>query len=78
MCYFCREVDIEENLVAAGTFHASKTKKVTNNVKKMTETWIDMAKCLADEHLLLVFTHGDVASNEVFYHKANIKYCYQK
>ena len=27
-CCFCRETDAEENLIAAGTLHASKTKAV--------------------------------------------------
>ena len=36
-----------------------------------------MAKVLEDENLLIQLSHGDVASNEMFYHKSNIK-CYQK
>ena len=45
-CCFCIETDTEENLIAAGTLHASKTKTVANHVKKLTQTWIEMAKSL--------------------------------
>ena len=37
----------------------------------MTANWIEMAKVLQDENLLIQIAHGDVASNE-------IKCCYQK
>ena len=68
----------EENLIAAGTLHASKTKTVATHVKKLTETWIEMAKCLEEEYLLVILAHGDIASNELFYHKPIVKCCYQK
>ena len=48
-----------------------------NHVKNMTANWIEMGKVLEDEKLLIQISHGDVASNEMFYHKSNIK-CYQK
>ena len=44
----------------------------------MTANWIEMGKVLEDEKLLIQISHGDVASNEMFYHKSNIKCCYQK
>ena len=44
----------------------------------MTANSIEMAKVLEDESLLIQLSHGDVASNEMFYHKFNIKCCYQK
>ena len=77
-CCFCRETDAEENLIAAGTLHASKTKAGATHVKTLTETWIEMTKCLEDEYLLVMLAHGDIASNELFYHKPNVKCCYQK
>ena len=78
VCCFCKCIDIQENLVAAGTLHATKTKTQINHVKNMTANWIEMAKVLEDENLLIQLSHGDVASNEMFYHKSNIKCCYQK
>ena len=44
----------------------------------MTANWIEIAKVLEDENFLIQLSHGDVASNEMFYHKPNIKRCYQK
>ena len=78
VCCFCKCIDIQENLVAAGTLHATKTKTQINHVKNMTANWIEMAKVLEDESLLIQLSHGDVASNEMFYHKFNFKCCYQK
>ena len=46
--------------------------------KKLTETWIEMAKCLEDEYLLVILAHRDIASNELFYYKPDVKHCYQK
>ena len=37
-----------------------------------------MAKILQDENLLIQISQGDVASNEMYYHKSSIKCCYQK
>lgn len=72
---FCRETDAKENLMAAGTLHASKTETVVTHVKKLTETWTEMAKCLEDEYLLVILVHGNIPSNELLYHKPNAK-CY--
>ena len=66
MCCFCRENDIEKNLSNAGTFHAKTNKADSNHVKKLTDTWIEMAKVLEDEDLLRILSSGDVASNELF------------
>ena len=74
---FWRETDVEENLTAAQTLHASKIKTVASHAKKLTETWIEMAKYLEDEYLLVILSHGEIASNELVYHKPSVKYCYQ-
>ena len=37
-----------------------------------------MAKVLEDENLFIQLSHDDVGSNQMFYHKSNIKCCYQK
>ena len=71
ICCFYKCIDKQENIVAAGTPHATKTKTEINHVKNMTANWIEMAKVLQDENLLIEIAHGDVASNE-------IKCCYQK
>ena len=78
ICCFCNEADSQENLVAAGTLYAKKSKTAINHVNHLTDTWLEMAKCLGDENLLRLLSHGDVASNELFYYKATIKCCYQK
>ena len=44
----------------------------------MTANWIEMAKVLQDENLLIQISNGNVASNEMYYHKSSIKCCYQK
>ena len=75
---FCKCTDIQENLVAAGALDARNIKTQINHVKYMTANWIEMAKVLEDEKLLIQLSHGDVASNEMFYHKSNIKCCHQK
>ena len=43
----------------------------------MTVNWIEMAKVLQDENLLIQISHGDGASNET-YHKSRTERCYQK
>lgn len=75
---FCRETDAKENLMAAGTLHASKTETVVTHVKKLTETWTEMASCFEDEYLLVILAYGDTTLNELFYQKSNVKCCYQK
>ena len=44
----------------------------------MTANWIEMAKVLQDENLLIQIFNRDVASNEMYYHKSSTKCCYQK
>ena len=44
----------------------------------MTVNWIEMAKILQDENLLIQIYQGVVASNEMYYQKSSIKCCYQK
>ena len=38
---------------------------------------MEMAKVLQVENLLIQISHGDVASNEMYYHKSDNKCCYQ-
>ena len=37
VCCFCSETDTENNLTAAGTFHATKNKVDINHVSNLTE-----------------------------------------
>ena len=77
MCCFCRLEDVESNLCAAGTFHAKRNKANSSHVHSITQKWIEMAKITGDDELLRILSTGDVASNEVFYHKPAIKGCLQ-
>ena len=78
VCCFCKEPDGEINLCAAGTYHASKMKADADHVKKLTQKWAEMAKVVEDDDLLKSLSVGDVAANELYYHKPNIKSCLQK
>ena len=68
----------KENLVAAGTLYATTTKAQIDHVKNMTANWIEMAKVLQDENVLIQISNENVASNDMYYHKSSIKCCYQK
>ena len=74
-CCFCREEDIESNLRAAGTMHASISKTNVVHVESITQKWKEMATKIGDDHLIRLLSSGDVASNEIFYHNENIKPC---
>ena len=74
-CCFCREEDIESNLRAAGTFHASTSKTNVVHVENITQKWKEMATKIGDDHLIRILSSGDAASNDIFYHNENIKPC---
>ena len=65
ICCFCKCK--RENLVAAGTLYATKTKTQIDHVKNMTASWIETTKVLQDENLLIQISHRDVASNKMYY-----------
>ena len=44
ICCFCKFIDKQKNLVAAGTLYVTKTKTQIDHVKNMTANWIEMAK----------------------------------
>ena len=77
ICCFCKCIVKQENLVAAGTLYTTKTKTQIDHVKNMTVNWIEMAKALQDENLLIQISHGDVALSKMCYHKFSIKRCNQ-
>ena len=76
ICCFCKCIDKQENLVAVGTLYEIKTKIQIDHVKYRTANWIENAKVLQDEHLLVKI--WDVASNDMYYHESSIKCYYQK
>ena len=53
---YLQETDIEKNLVAAGTFYASKITATTSHVKELTETWVEISRYLEDENLLIMLS----------------------
>lgn len=53
-CCFCREEDIEFNLRAAGTMHASISKTNIVHVKNITQKWKEMATKIGDDHLIRI------------------------
>ena len=68
-CLFCMQVDISENLCAAGTMHAKSKKVDSDHVLQFTETLKTKALKLNQTHVLAALLTGDVTSNEVYYHK---------
>ena len=45
-CFFCTESDVEENLIAAGTYQAWKKKVNTLHLQQLGEKWLNWAQCL--------------------------------
>ena len=58
ICCFCKCIDKQENVVAAETPYTTKPKTQIDHVKNMTANWIEMAKVLQDENLLIQISHG--------------------
>ena len=75
ICCFCSEPDSADNLVAAGTFHATKSKTDPNHVSNLTQKWKMMAAKLDHTELLSRLATGDIVSNELYYHKSKIRNC---
>ena len=63
---FCGQEDIDENLVAAGTYHTRPTKANPEHVKHLTDKWIEMAKVVGNDNLLMILSSGDKAANELY------------
>lgn len=76
-CCWCVEYDNESNLTAAGQRWA-KTKPNHEHVQIMTHKWKQIAATVNHEHILRCLSHGDVSSNEMFYHdKCLTKYTHK-
>ena len=66
-CCWCTQFDDEGNLRVADQRWA-KTKPNSEHVKTMTYKWKKMAAVIKHKHILCSLSHGDVSSNELFYH----------
>ena len=66
-CCWCTEYDDETNLRAAGQRWA-KRKPDSEHMKNITHKWKRIAAVIKHENVLRLLSHGDVSSNELFYH----------
>ena len=73
VCCFCSQSDIESNLHAAGTLHATYSRTDISHVDQLTERWRSMAVVIGNDNLLRSLSAGDVAANEIFYHGQCLK-----
>ena len=69
ICIFCKQSDNAENLCAAGTLHATTKKVRLDRVTIFTEKLKHMAVEVGNNDILSKLSSGDVASNEIYYHK---------
>ena len=69
ICIICGEHDASENVHAAGTFHASKSKLNNEHVIKLKNNWGDIAVYIGDNALVNRLMIGDLGANSSFYHK---------
>ena len=77
-CLFCSTNDDAANLCAAGALHATKEKVDPKHVAGFTEKLKRMASVLENTQVLSKLSLGDVASNEVYYHRNCYKaFCFQ-
>ena len=69
ICIFCKDSDNAENLCAAGTLHATTKKVKLDYVTIFTEKLKSIAVEVGNDDALSKLSSGDVASNEIYYHK---------
>ena len=67
-CAICGDVDNDENLHAAGTFHATTDHVGTSHNNELTTRWKTMAIKVGNERLLNLLSSGDTSCNELYYH----------
>ena len=70
---FCSEIETENNLTAAGTFHATKNETDINHVSNLTEKCKTMAAKLGYSELLSRLSSGDIVSNKIYYQKVLLR-----
>ena len=71
-CAICSEDDFDYNLHAAGSLHVTQTDINTDHNHKLTIKWKKMAAKVGNSSLLNLLTQGDLAWNEIYYHR----HCY--
>ena len=78
ICIFCKHSDNAENLCTAGILHATAEKVKLDYVTIFMEKLKSMAVELGNDDVLSKLSSGDVASNEIYYHKiCYINFCTQ-
>ena len=68
-CAICSTMDESKKLCAAGTWHAKKGKVDIEHNKKLTANFAKMALAVGNDGLLKAVSVGDLAANEIYYHK---------
>ena len=66
ICIICGEHDASENVHAAGTFHASKSKLNNEHVIKLKNNWGDIAVYIGDNALVNRLMIGDLGAKAYF------------
>ena len=61
--------DEPENLHAAGAYHATKKDVDSRHNEELTEKWRTMAVKFGNNSLLSLLSRGDLAANEIYYHR---------
>ena len=69
LCIICNKYDDIQNMCAAGSWHATKSKLSGKHVSKLTEQWREMARVTNDDGLVSRLAIGDLGANSSFYHK---------
>ena len=67
---FCTKIDTQENLIGAGIKYATKKKVHVSHANETTTKWRDMALDLGKTEITSNLPMGDLASNEIFYHRS--------
>ena len=69
---FCRILDKQSNLCAAGTLHAQSDKLHTSHMSQIIETLGTKVLKLNEIRVLAAISTGDVTTNEIYYHKKSL------
>ena len=69
LCIICNKYDDIQNMCAAGSLHATKSKLASKHVSKLTEQWREMARVTGDDGFASRLAIGDLGANSSFYHK---------
>ena len=68
-CAICSEDDFDYNLHTAGSLHTTQTDINTDHNHELTIKWKEMAVKIGNSSLLNLLAQGDLASNEIYYHR---------